>query len=136
MNNDTTPGKVNADLCVGTVTGRVLCFPDESTDERGTDMGITQCKVKLVYALNVSKCIPGMGNRRDADALPLTVDRRVTCEALRSNGCTNNMRSVARVAEALRLPDGNDMRVAVALHLPDGTAVMRVALHCIYLLHL
>ena len=33
VNNDTTPGKVNADLCVGTVTGSVLCFPDESTDE-------------------------------------------------------------------------------------------------------
>ena len=134
VNNDTTPGKVNADLCVGTVTGSVLCFPDDSTDERGTDMRNTQCRVKPVYALenvNVSKCNPGMGNRQDADALPLTVDRRVSCEALRSNGCTNNMRSVARVAEALRLPDGNDMRVADALRLPEGTAVMRdaVALH-------
>ena len=103
------------------MTGRVLCFPDESTDIRRTDMSNTRCNVKPVYVLDnvdVSKCIPGMGNRRDADALPLTVDRRVSCEALRSNSCTNNMRSVARVAEALRLPDGNDMRVADALRLP------------------
>ena len=64
-------------------------------------------------------------------ALPLPIDGRVSCEALWSNGCTNNMKSVARVADALRLPDGNDMRVADALHLPEGTAVMRdaVALH-------
>ena len=128
-------------------------------------MSNTQCKVKPVYALenvNVSQCIPSMANGRDADALPLTikrrvscdalrsnvcddvmykgrvasalslpVDRRVSCEALRSNGCNDNMKSVARVADALRLPDGNDMRVADALHLPVGTAVMRdaVALH-------
>ena len=59
----------------------------------------------------------------------------VSCDAIRFN---NNIiiRSVARVAVALRLPDGNDTRVAVALRLPEGTAVMRVALHCIYLLHL
>ena len=94
MNNDTTPGRVNADLCIGTVTGRVLCFPDESTDVNGTDMRNTQWKVKPVYVLDnidVSKCIPGMDNRRDAAALPLTINRRVSCEALRSNGGTNNL---------------------------------------------
>ena len=88
VNNDTTPGKVNADLRVGTVSRRVLCFPDESTDERGRDMSDTQCKVKPVYALegfNVSQRSPSMANRRDADALPLTVERRVSCDALRSN---------------------------------------------------
>ena len=107
VNDDTSPGRVNADLCVGTVTGRVLCFPDESTVERGTDMSNTQCKMKPVYVLDnvdVSKCIPGMGNGRDADALPLTIERRVSCEALRSNGCTNNMTAVMRDAAALHLP--------------------------------
>ena len=68
---------------------------------------------------------------RVADALPLPIERRVSCDALRSNSCTNDMKSVARVADALRLPDGNDMRVADALRLPEGTAVMRddLALH-------
>jgi len=60
-------------------------------------------------------------------ALPLPIDGRVSCEALWSNGCNNNMKSAARVADALRLPVGNDMRVADALHLPKGTAVLRDA---------
>ena len=39
--------------------------------------------------------------------------------ALRSNGGTNNIRSVARVADALHLPEGTAvMRDADALHLP------------------
>ena len=83
--------------------------------------------VNVVKSGNVSQCTPSMRKRRDAYALFMPIDRRVSCIALRSNGCTNNMRSVARVADALRLPVGNDMRVADALRLPEGTAVMRDA---------
>ena len=56
---------------------------------------------------------------RVADALPLPIERRVSCDALRSNSCTNDMKSVARVADALHLPKGTAfMRDADALHLP------------------
>ena len=55
---------------------------------------------------------------RVAGAVSLPIDRCVSSEALRSNGCTNNMKSVARVADALHLPKGTAvMRDADAMHL-------------------
>ena len=88
VDNDTKPNEVNSNLCVETVTGDVMCFPDESTDVRGTDMSETQCKVEPVNvykSVNVSLCTPSMSNRRDSVALSLPIVRRVSCNARRSD---------------------------------------------------
>ena len=44
VDNNTKPIEVNANLCVGTVTGDVLCFPYESTDVRGMNMNDDRVK--------------------------------------------------------------------------------------------